>query len=318
MLRTHILHADGRVDANQPVEVAFGPQKNRTVWVDIQEPTEEELALLSERWYFHRLAIEDVTHLQRRSKYERYPTHTFIVTQALDRSTPDEALDTIPVSLFLRPGLMVSVHHKDVAALATVHGALAAYPERVGTEADRLLHSILDAVIDEYTVVLYDYEERVDQLEIEAVDHVKGVVGRLVAMRRDLLILRRLTLPQIEVVRRFVDADDNEANGARIWFRDVLDHLTVIQEHTAQLLEIVGGALQVHSNAVNERLNMVMKYLAVVSTLLLPWTVISGIFGMNFDVIPIMHQPVGFWVAIGMMTGLTVVLLLVFRLRKWI
>ncbi len=319
MIRTHILHDDGRVEGNAHIDVACAPQPNATVWVDMLDPTPEELVLLSERWNFHPLAVEDVSHHQKRSKYERYPNHGFVVTQALDRTTPTDPLDTVPISVFLRPGLVVSVRPKDVAAVEVVFHALATYPERIGTHADRLLHAIIDAVIDEYTATLYEFEARVDALEEHAMrSHRRALVADLVRVRRDILMLRRMTLPQIELVRRFVDAENGDlGGGARIYFRDVLDHLTHIQEQTSLLLDICNGALQVNSNASNERLNQVMKYMAIVSTLMLPMTVISGIFGMNFDVIPISHQVYGFWVAVGMMLGSAVFLLTIFRVRRW-
>ena len=86
---------------------------------------------------------------------------------------------------------------------------------------------------------------------------------------------------------------------------------------TALLLDICNGALQVHNNAVNERLNQVMKYMAIVSTLMLPMTVISGTFGMNFDVIPISHHGYGFWMAVGLMLASAAALLAIFRARRW-
>ncbi|MDP2310092.1 MAG: magnesium/cobalt transporter CorA [Pseudomonadota bacterium] len=319
MIRTHILYDDGRVDCDASPETTQSPPPNATVWVDLLAPTPEELKLLSELWQFHPLAVEDVTHLQKRSKYERYPTHGFLVTQALDRTTANDPLDTVPISVFLRPPLVVSVRPKNVAAVDKVVQALATYPERVGSHADRLVHALVDAVIDEYTVTLYEFEERVDALEAQATrSHELSPVEELVRVRRDLLMLRRMTLPQIEVVRRFVDAEPAELGGAaRIYFRDVLDHLAIIVDQTNLLLEVCNGTLQVHSNASNERLNKVMKYLAIVSTLLLPMTVISGIFGMNFDVIPIAHQVYGFWMAVGMMLMSAVILLGVFRVRRW-
>ena len=318
MIRTHILHDDGRVEGNASIDTACEPPVRATVWVDMLAPTPEELALLSERWRFHPLAVEDVTHAQKRSKYERYPDHAFVVTQALDGVT-DDLLDTVPVSVFLRPGLVVSVRPREIAAVEAVFDVLAHFPERVGTHADRILHAIIDAVADEYTHALYTLEARVDALEDKATAHDQvGLVEDLVWVRRDILTLRRLSLPQIELVRRFVDADATDlGGGAPIYFRDVLDHLTIIQEHTGLLLEVCNGALQVHTNAVNERLNQVMKYMAIVSTLLLPMTVISGTFGMNFDVIPISHQVYGFWIAVGMMVGSAAFLLAVFRARRW-
>ena len=318
MIRAHLLHDGGQVESDLPIDTACRPHDKATVWVDMLAPTDTELALLSTRWGFHALAIEDVAHVQKRSKYERYPSHAFVVTQALDRSTPEDPLDTVPISIFLRPGLVVSVRPKEVAAIAHVDRALQMYPERVGTHAARVLHAILDAVIDDYTHTMYSFEERVDALEAEAGTHEgPELVHGLVRVRRDLLMLRRMTLPQLELVRRFVDTDDPDLAEARIWFRDVLDHTTIISDQCTLLLDICNGALQVHSNSVNERLNKVMKYMAIVSTLMLPMTVISGTFGMNFDVIPIAHQVHGFWLAIGLMVGSAAVLLVIFRYRRW-
>lgn len=318
MIRTHLLHDDGRVDSNASIDLACAPPPNTTVWVDLLAPTPEEIALLSTRWHFHPLAIEDVTHGQKRSKYERYPDHAFVVSQALDRST-DDLLDTVPISIFLRAHLVVSVRPKQVAAVEAVFAVLATFPERVGPHADRILHALVDAVIDEYTTALYDLEARVDALEEQATSADQlGLVEDLVWVRRDLLTLRRMTLPQMELVRRFVDAGAGDlGGGAHIYFRDVLDHLTIIQEQTALLLDVCNGALQVHSNAVNERLNQVMKYMAIVSTLMLPMTVISGIFGMNFEIIPISHHAYGFWLAVGMMLASATGLLAIFRARRW-
>lgn len=326
MIRTHILYDDGRVDCDAPLDLASAPPPNATAWVDMVAPTPDELALLTNLWHFHPLAVEDVTHLQKRSKYERYPTHGFLVSQALDRTTPNVPLDTVPISVFLRPSLVVSVRPKNVAAVDRVVQALATYPERVGTHADRLVHALIDAVIDEYTATLYDFEERVDVLEAEAASaNGELLVEALVRVRRNLLMLRRMTLPQIEVVRRFVDAEEpsdtgvasNGRGGARIYFRDVLDHLNIIVDQSNLLLEVCNGSLQVHSNAANERLSHVMKYLAIVSTLLLPMTVISGIFGMNFKMIPFADQGYGFWFAVGMMMASAVILLAIFRARRW-
>ncbi|MDO9280361.1 MAG: CorA family divalent cation transporter, partial [Pseudomonadota bacterium] len=117
MIRTHILHDDGRVDCDAPFDAASRSTPNATVWVDLLAPTPDELRLLTELWHFHPLAVEDVTHLQKRSKYERYPTHNFLVTQALDRTTPNNPLDTVPISVFLRPALVVSVRPNHVAAV---------------------------------------------------------------------------------------------------------------------------------------------------------------------------------------------------------
>lgn len=318
MIRTHILRGETGAVCDLPLPAAFSAGPDDVVWVDMEAPTPEEIALLSERWQFHPLAIEDCIHAQRRAKFERYATHGFLVFQALDRSTEEE-LDTVGVCVFLRRHLVVTVRPPTITALDHVLDALKRYPEQVGNSTDRLLHAILDASIDEFTLVMYQLEEKVDVLEALAagMDQERLVDG-LVRVRRALLHLRRIILPLREVIRRFTGEDNPDVRAEeRIYFRDVLDHVDVIADTTHLLLDICNGALQVHANVVNERLNQVMKYMAIVSTLLLPMTVISGAFGMNFKLIPISDDPDGFWIAIGMMVACAGLLLGIFRYRRW-
>lgn len=114
-----------------------------------------------------------------------------------------------------------------------------------------------------------------------------------------------------------MDSPDTDENS-RIYYRDVLDHIDAVYDTTGLLLEVCAGTLQLHSNRANERLNAVMKYLAIVSTLMLPMTVISGVFGMNFDVIPGAHHQAGFWSAIGLMVASALALIFWFRHRRWV
>jgi magnesium transporter len=318
MIRTHILR-DRATLCDAPLLAAFSPPDDGAVWVDIEAPGPDDLEILTSRFQFHPLAIEDCIHPQKRSKFERYPTHAFVVLQALDRSTPDDPLDTMGIEVFIRPRLMVTVHTAPLSAIESVVKALSQYPERVGTTSERLLHALFDAVIDETTALLYLYEERVDQLETAVVNPKgRGPIDDLIRLRRDLLLLRRITLPQREVIRRFVDADNTDITAeGRMYFRDVLDHVDFISDETQLLLDVCNGSIQLHMSAANERLNQVMKYLAIVSTLLLPMTVISGAFGMNFDVIPLSGHPEGFWLALAMMVVSAGGLVAVFRVRRW-
>lgn len=290
-----------------------------SVWLDVEAPDPAELRFLSEELGFHPLAVEDCVHPQKRAKLERYRTHGFVVLSALDRTTRHDLMDTLPVAVFVRRHLVVSVHTKRVTAIERVAHLLAEDPTRLGNTSTRVLHAMVDAVIDEFPPLLEDLEDILDELEARAArPSGDGLLDRLVAIRRQLLLIRRIMLPHVEVLRRLVDEDAPEATAeTRFYFRDVLDHALVVSETTTLLLEVANGAISVHANAVNERINEVMKFLAIVSTLLLPWTVIGGIFGMNFEIIPLSHQPTGFFVAMALMGGCTAALLYYFQRKGW-
>lgn len=319
MIRTCVFLPGGKVERDVPVTSAYEPPTGGVAWVDMEAPSAEELALLLTKWRFHPLAVEDCEHPQRLSKIDRYPSHTFLVFHALDKTTPNVPLDTLAVRIFLREGLVVTVRPRPCQAMERVWADTRQWPERFGRSAAALVHVLVDAMVDELTQLLYTYEERVDALQARAIKVAdRRLVPDLVKVRHDLLLVRRMVLPQREVLRRFTDADDaGFPTEVRIYFRDVLDHADVVHDTANLLLDMCTGTAQIHADIVNERLNQVMKYMAIVSTLLLPMTVISGAFGMNFAHIPMSAEPNGFGYALLMMVGSALALLTVFRLRRW-
>ncbi|HNC96793.1 MAG TPA: magnesium transporter CorA family protein [Myxococcota bacterium] len=333
MIKAHLIHADGRIELEVSQAVALEAPKDCTVWVDVlwkQAMDEDQdhrpnngrddhaLDLLRSHWHFHPLAIEDAINRQLRAKYERYPTHDFLVLLALDQNT-SESLDTVPICMFLRQKLLVTVRHGSIRAVDTVLQRLKT--DTRGTNSmDRLVHLMVDSVVDEFMPLLDRHEDRLDELELRSNRDIRPqVMEDLVTIRRELLHVRRILTPFQELVRRYIDREGSDvASECHLLFRDVTDHILVLQDLVAVRLEICNGAIQAHANASTERLNVVMKYLAVVSTLGLPMTVISGVFGMNFDVIPIAHHNFGFFIAVGLMFFSAGLLMGWFRYKRWL
>lgn len=318
MIRCHLFNGQHPIECDVPLTEALAAPSNMSLWVDIEDPQGTDLDVLLTQFHFHPLAVEDCQHSQRRSKYERYATHAFVVMNALDRTTVDR-LDLVAICMFVRPGLIVTTHPKTVRALDQVLNRAQQDPDRgVGT-TERLLHAIIDVVVDEFLPLLDEYEEELGVLQRRIGEPGTVVPDRLVAIRRELLVVRRIILPHIEVVRRLTDPDTTDVSpDIRLYFRDVLDHAMIVSDTDSLLLEVVNGALQLHANVVTERLNEVMKFLTIASVLMLPWTVISGIFGMNFDVIPIAHHELGFYAAVVGMGGSAAGLLWYFRRKGWL
>lgn len=316
MYTAHVLCADRTIRCAVPLEEALAAGEGASVWVDIEGPDTRDLALLAETFGFHPLAIEDTHHLQKRAKFERFPTHEFLVLTALDRLTRDDLFDVVPVCVFIRARLVVTVRPKRVTAVERVVNALRGDPGRVGNTVDRVIHALADAVVDELTPLLDDLEDQLDRLSD---GHPTGpsLLNQLLQARRQLLLLRRLILPEIEVLRRLLDRETEDAE-TRAFFRDVLDHLLSVSDETQLLLDLANGAISAHANAVNERTNEVMKVLAIASTLALPFTVCSGIYGMNFERIPGAAIPWGFGVAVGSMVAAAALLVVYFRVKRWL
>lgn len=320
MLRTHVLYPDGRVQVDEGVALAKCPPEGTTIWVDVVASTELGLAAFPPEWRFHPLALEDCVNPQRRAKFDRYPNHQFAVVQALDTGT-DELLDTSPICIFIRDSLVVSVHNRPLSAIDRVDRLVLQDAERVGMGADRVVHAIVDAAVDEFLPLLRQWEERLDELGEKASApgdaYDSDLVDELIVIRRNLFNTRRIMLPQLEVLRRMRE-NAPERDSARLYYQDVLDHVEAVIETCQLCTEICDGTLKVHADRSSERLNRVMKYLAIVSTMMLPMTVISGVFGMNFDVIPTAHDAHGFWAAIGLMVVSAACLVSWFRYKRWL
>ena len=316
MVRTRVLLPDGHVQAGEGFALAHTAPEGATVWVDVTASNEVGLAAIPAKWRFHPLALEDCLHEQHRSKYERYPTHGFIVVHALNTDT-EEDLDTVALRIFVRPGLVVSVHDRPISAVDRVENVLLNDAERIGLGADRVVYAIIDAIVDEFMPLLDRWEEAIDAIERRTdLNRELSALDETVAARHNLLVLRRVLLPQQEVVRRLMDSPETTENG-RIYYRDVLDHMDALADSAALLVEVCAGMIQVQVERTNERLNKTMKYMAIVSTLLLPMTVISGVFGMNFEYIPTMHDRAGFYGAVGLMVVSALALIAWFRWRRW-
>jgi magnesium transporter len=326
--RVLLVYPDGVVETRadiQPDELPPGV----ITWISLRCSTEDAAGVLA-RWGFHRLAVEDVHHAQTRAKVERYPTHDFALIPALDPTT-DDPFDTAGIYVFVRPALVVTNAAADVSAVHAAEEDVLRHPLRGGHHEDRIVHALVDAVCEEYRRAVEPLDDRLTDLVQRDIvgDATSEDIGEVVTQRTMLFRLRRVLLPLRETVQRLSDGATPETH---LYFRDVLDHLNYMLDEAQLLVEGLNGRItlleaklreqsaQASTAAAraNDRLNQVMKYMAVMSTLLLPMTIVSGAFGMNFREIPLSELQGGFWIATGLMVLPACGMLVVFRMRKWI
>jgi magnesium transporter len=184
-----------------------------------------------------------------------------------------------------------------------------------------LLHRIVDSMIDNYAPELEEIEEQMDQLEDEAILGAGDNLMRpILSIKRDLSALRRVVIPQRDVVGRLARREFPQISNEMAYrFRDVYDHLVRYSDEATMFQDRVTGILEGYLSAISNRLNRVMKVLTVVSTIVLPMTVLTGLWGMN---VPLPHfagaEGLQFWWVVGIMAAITVVMLAAFRWKRWI
>jgi magnesium transporter len=319
MVTIHVLE-NGVVRQAERVEPEWlGPSATVTVWVDLARPTDAELSLLADPFGFHTLSVDDARSAVQFPKIEQYPGYLYVVLHDL-QGGGGQGLATRDVDFFVGHSYLVTVHDGSSVALSDARNACGRYDRLMADGPVGLFHRIVDAIVDHYRPVMDDLETRIDEMEEEAYTGRESLVRRVIRLRRELTSTRRIMVPQRDALARLARREfTGISDELSFRFRDVYDHVVRVTEETLMFQDRVTGILEVHLAAVSNRLNQVMKVLTVMSTIFLPLTVLTSMWGMN---VPLPHLPGGadvqFWWVLGIMLTLSGGMLLVFRRLRWI
>lgn len=322
---TVFLQRNGEFATADRVEPSWlGPGSGVQLWVDLIDPTPQEAReVLTDTFRFHPLSVEDAMSRIHHPKIESYEGYVYLILHGIDvERGSDTAFATRDVDFFLGPNYLVTVHDGRSRSIAHVkdvcgsHGAHVLADGPVG-----LLHRIVDEMVDNYRPEIEKVEERMDEIEDAAVmtPH-HSLVREILSLKRDLATLRRVVLPQRDAINRLARKELPQINDEMTYrFRDVYDNLVRLSEEAALFQDRITGILEAHLSSISNRLNEIMRVLTVMSTIFLPLTVLTGMWGMN---VPLPHFPGGedsqFWWVGGIMLAISGVMLWYFRKSDWI
>ena len=303
-------------------------------WIDACDPTTEEEELILGRLVpVHPLTREDAEGpCHHRGpllpKVEGFPDYLFVLTDPLPGPVADTPPGKAPPTRAPRDHLAAVLTAKALVTLrsseldcvnrAWDRAAKRADPARRGP--DSLLHAVLDAMVDDYAPILEALAERLDTLEAKLFRRpTSRVLTQLLAMRREVALMRKTLDSELAVVTR-LSRNEFDLIDAResTYYRDVSDHLTRYAALAEQSQDTISDLMHLHLAANSNRLNEVMKVLTMTSTVVLPMTLVAGIYGMNFNQLPGQHDPFGFWEAVGAMALLGVAAIGYFAWRGWL
>ena len=296
------------------------PSSPVTLWVDLSAPTDAEFRLLGDLFAFHPIAVEDAHSALQFPKVEPYPGYLYIVLHGIDLTKGRAQFATRDVDFFLGRNYVVTVHDGQSRSIGRLR-ELCDRHERILSEGPvALLHRIVDAMVDNYRPAIEELEARLDKLENLAFTGHENIVRKVITLKRELSTLRRVIMPQRDVIGRLARREFPAISDEMAFrFRDVYDHMARYADEAMLFQERVTGIHEVNLATVSNRLNRVMKVLTVMSTIFLPLTVLTGVWGMNIN---IPHFPGGpdaqFWWITGAMLVVIVGMLAVFRRLRWI
>ncbi len=302
-------------------------QPGTLVWLDIGDPGEAEMRLLRSEFDLHPVAEEDLQLRYQRPKIDSYPgQHVIVSYEVRVRETAPADGDAArrgygnlaELHLIVGDGYLVSVHWGPSPAIEEVRREFRRPGDTVSRSIGSLLYAILDAVVDGYFPLLDTTAERIDLLEDRIVAGNQGTatLREVLDLKRELLQLRRVLAPQRDVanslLRRDVEHVDDEVLP---YYRDLYDHLVRVLDQLDLYRDLVAAALDANLSVTSNTLNAVMKRLTAFTVVLMVPTLIAGIYGMNFHVMPELGWPFGYFAALGVM-GLAMAGLAAFFWRR--
>jgi magnesium transporter len=291
------------------------------VWVDLTAPTTAgEQALLSDVFHFHPLAVEDCVGERMHPKIDEYKGYLYVITHGLKAGSTAEAIHSDELDAFLGERYLVTHHSEGSRSVGAVLEGLpkAGLPLRRGPVA--VLHAILDRQVDGLEQVIDDVEVRIEHLEDAVFErHAHMSIITLLSVKRSILQLRRWMSKQRLVLLRLGRGEFPEIPTAdALLFRDVYDHVVRVNDLLENFREMLTSIQEAHLAVTSNRLNEVMKLLAVFTVLLGPATLIAAIYGMNFQHMPELAWRFGYPLAIALMISVEAAALYFFWRRGWL
>jgi magnesium transporter len=296
------------------------------LWVDfIGDPPEIAEPILA-AFNFHPLAIDDALQETHTPKIDDWGDYIYIVLNLMNYKQVEGIFESEidELDIFLGRNYVVTFHDQLLTAIEDAWSACQRDLRHVQDGPDHLLYRIVDALVMGYMPLVEQIDHQIDLIEDQVFDNPsRNTLEQIFALKRILLSMRRIILPQREVLNKLARDDYRVIDPKdRVFFRDIYDHLVRLHDINENLRDLVSGAMDTYLSVINNRMNDVMKTLAVITTLFMPITFVTGFFGMNFFE-PVAHllgwtSERMFDVMVGIMLALPIVMYLWMRKRTWV
>jgi magnesium transporter len=292
-----------------------------TLWVDIDTRDSAKVSMLGDIFHFHPLAIEEAVNPESRVKLEEFDQYVLLIvrTVAFCETTDDPYdLDTANISFFLGKNYLVTVHGADTNPVDSTRELLSRKPELATHGPAKLMHAIVDQAVDAYFPIIDRLDEFMDSLEEKIFAQFdQGVLREVFAVKRLVLSLRRHLAPERDAMSILTNRPSTLLTpDTQIYFRDIYDHVLRIYDSLENFRDLLSSTQESYLTQVSNRLGMATKALGVVATVTLPFVVVSGMWGMNFERIPLHSNPHGFLILVFAQLALGLVILAGLKWRK--
>src|SRR4029079_6153570 len=244
------------------------------LWVDMEAPTEKDEHVLLDVFKFHPLTVEDCRENRHYPKIEEFEDYLYFIVHGVTANTSPDRFNTIELDGFLGPNYVITYHHEMFRSINNVKKQLSTSPVACQRGPAFLMHQILDQIVDYYSPVLDDFDERIDQLE-ENIFSLKQpnnqILETIMELKRSVLRLRRISAKQMDIFYRMSRGEIHLIPQQMLpFYRDIYDHLIRVTDLAENYRDLLSGALEAYLSVVSNRMNEIMKVLTIFSAIMLP------------------------------------------------
>jgi magnesium transporter len=293
----------------------------KVTWINVDGLRKKDVETICSHFGIHNLIVEDILSIGQRPKMDEINGLVFCLLNMLYFNEKESAVETEQVSIILGKNFVISFQED---ASRDVFDQLREKLQIAGTKvrqqgADFLFYSLIDLIVDNYFVVMEKLGEKIENLEEDIVRSPNSrSLAKINMLRKEMIVLKRSIAPVREMVNGILRSDSELIEErTEKYFKDVYDHIVQANDLAENYRDMMMNLHDLYLSNVNLKMNEVMKVMAVVTCLLAPATVIGGIFGMNFDRIPLLHDKWGFFISVALMLIIPLIMLRMFIKRGW-
>jgi magnesium transporter len=307
----------------EAIEEAFPFKDAPTVtWINIDGLHEVDvIARIGKHFNLHPLILEDIVNTGQRPKMEDFEDYLFAVLKMLHYDQENDRIEAEQISLVVGPNFLLSFQERPGDVFNGVRERLRKAKGRIrkaGT--DYLAYALIDAVVDEYYMILEIFGEMIEVMEEEILaDPAAQTVQNIHDMKREMIFLRKQVWPVRELVSGLSKGESSliqESTG--IYLRDVYDHTIQIIDTIESFRDMLSGMLDIYLSTLSNKMNEVMKVLTIIATIFIPLTFVAGIYGMNFKYMPELEWRLGYPIVWGVMIVIVGSLVFYFKRKRWL
>ena len=299
--------------------------ENVVIWVDLDVRNKDELkqaeTIYEKHFKFHHLTIEDCREERNQPKVEEFPDYLFFIVHGIKSKANTANFITKELDGYLGKNFVVTNRNEDFNSIESVKRQIKNNPRAFEQGAAFLLHQILDRLVDFYMPIVDDFDNSINELEdrvykMDSGD--KSILEEIMDLRRSVARLKRISNRQLDVLYRISHGEFPQIPEAVLpFYRDVHDHLLRISDMAENYRDLVSGLFEIHFSVTASKTNDVMKFLALISATMLPLTLLTGVYGMNFVNMPLLNSRYGYFIALGFMALIFIGLIAYFWRKGW-